>query len=69
MHNIDRTNLESTYGEYAGEYPGEYVAWILAFQQILSDSIIELWRIVCHQERVCHRQQVQKLLCERRLRQ
>jgi hypothetical protein len=29
MHDIDRTNLESTYGEYAGEYaeeyPGEYV--------------------------------------------
>ena len=24
MHNIDRTNLESTYGEYAGEYAGEY---------------------------------------------
>jgi hypothetical protein len=28
MHNIDRTNLESNYGEYAGEYateyPGEY---------------------------------------------
>lgn len=24
MHNIDRTNLESTYGEYAGEYSGEY---------------------------------------------
>src|SRR5215217_8088751 len=28
MHDIDRTNLESTYGEYAGEdageYPGEY---------------------------------------------
>jgi hypothetical protein len=24
MHNIDRTNLESTYGEYAGEYTGEY---------------------------------------------
>lgn len=26
MHDIDRTNLESTYGEYAGEYAGEYVA-------------------------------------------
>lgn len=24
MHNIDRTNLESNYGEYTGEYPGEY---------------------------------------------
>lgn len=24
MHNIDRTNLESSYGEYAGEYTGEY---------------------------------------------
>lgn len=24
MHNIDRTNLESSYGEYAGEYSGEY---------------------------------------------
>jgi hypothetical protein len=24
MHNIDRTNLESSYGEYSGEYPGEY---------------------------------------------
>jgi hypothetical protein len=24
MHNIDRTNLESTYGEYPGEYAGEY---------------------------------------------
>ncbi len=24
MHNIDRTNLESTFGEYPGEYPGEY---------------------------------------------
>jgi hypothetical protein len=24
MHNIDRTNLESGYGEYAGEYTGEY---------------------------------------------
>ena len=24
MHNIDRTNLESSYGEYASEYPGEY---------------------------------------------
>ena len=24
MHNIDRTNLESSYGEYAGEYAGEY---------------------------------------------
>jgi hypothetical protein len=24
MHNIDRTNLESSYGEYAGEYPGEF---------------------------------------------
>jgi len=24
MHNIDRTNLESTYGEYTGEYAGEY---------------------------------------------
>jgi hypothetical protein len=24
MHNIDRTNLESNYGEYAGEYVGEY---------------------------------------------
>lgn len=23
MHNIDRTNLESTYGEYTGEYYGE----------------------------------------------
>ena len=26
MHNIDRTNLESSYGEYATEYPGEYGA-------------------------------------------
>jgi len=26
MHNIDRTNLESTYGEYEGEYSGEYGA-------------------------------------------
>jgi hypothetical protein len=25
MHNIDRTNLESTYGEYPQEYSGEYV--------------------------------------------
>ena len=25
MHNIDRTNLESNYGEYAGEYANEYV--------------------------------------------
>jgi len=24
MHNIDRTNLESNYGEYSGEYTGEY---------------------------------------------
>ena len=24
MHNIDRTNLESTYGEYPGEFQGEY---------------------------------------------
>ena len=24
MHNIDRTNLESNYGEYANEYMGEY---------------------------------------------
>ena len=24
MHNIDRTNFESSYGEYSGEYPGEY---------------------------------------------
>jgi hypothetical protein len=24
MHNIDRTNLESTYGEYSQEYSGEY---------------------------------------------
>ena len=24
MHNIDRTNLESTYGEYAQEFSGEY---------------------------------------------
>src|SRR5687768_4080357 len=24
MHNIDRTNLESTYGEYPGEYANEY---------------------------------------------
>jgi len=24
MHNIDRTNFESSYGEYASEYPGEY---------------------------------------------
>lgn len=24
MHNIDRTNFESSYGEYVGEYPGEY---------------------------------------------
>lgn len=24
MHNIDRTNLESGFGEYAGEYAGEY---------------------------------------------
>jgi hypothetical protein len=24
MHNIDRTNLESSYGEYTGEYTGEY---------------------------------------------
>ena len=24
MHNIDRTNLESNYGEYSGEYQGEY---------------------------------------------
>jgi len=24
MHNIDRTNTESSYGEYAGEYTGEY---------------------------------------------
>lgn len=24
MHNIDRTNLESTYGEYPGEYAAEY---------------------------------------------
>jgi hypothetical protein len=24
MHNIDRTNLESTYGEYAGEYANEF---------------------------------------------
>lgn len=24
MHNIDRTNLESNYGEYSGEYAGEY---------------------------------------------
>ena len=23
MHDIDRTNLESTYGEYAGEYTAE----------------------------------------------
>ena len=26
MHNIDRTNMESNYGEYAGEYTGEYGA-------------------------------------------
>ena len=26
MHNIDRTNLESSYGEYPGEYAGEYAA-------------------------------------------
>lgn len=26
MHNIDRTNMESSYGEYAGEYTGEYGA-------------------------------------------
>src|SRR5215213_4017567 len=25
MHNIDRTNLESTYGEYPQEYSGEYM--------------------------------------------
>jgi|KBSSwiStaDraftv2_1062776.scaffolds.fasta_scaffold297736_1 hypothetical protein len=25
MHNIDRTNLESTYGEYSQEYSGEYM--------------------------------------------
>ena len=24
MHNIDRTNLESTYGEYPQEYSAEY---------------------------------------------
>lgn len=24
MHNIDRTNLESSYGEYAGEFTGEF---------------------------------------------
>ncbi|MEN3329823.1 MAG: hypothetical protein V7638_4630 [Acidobacteriota bacterium] len=24
MHNIDRTNLESNYGEFNGEYAGEY---------------------------------------------
>jgi hypothetical protein len=26
MHNIDRTNMESSYGEYSGEYTGEYGA-------------------------------------------